>query len=80
MSKFYGMVSGNATQSVTRRGSKFIQTSAQSWEGSIIVRLIDNKGKIFVEISKVDGSKSYVDSSAKCLYWGLLEKLGVNEG
>ena len=80
MAKFYGTISGNAKTTATRRGYKFIQTSAQSWEGSIIVRLNDYNGQICVGIYKVKGSQSYVDSSAETLYFGLLENLGGNEG
>lgn len=41
MATFYGQVFGNAQTSASRQGSKNsgIRTSAQSWNGSIIVEL-----------------------------------------
>lgn len=60
MSKFYGTVDGCESRTcATRCGGKYIRTSAQSWDGSIITRLhYDKTGNLMVEIEVSDDSSS----------------------
>lgn len=52
MSKYYGQVEGAAKTVASRRGFHEIKVSAQSWDGSVIVKLRD---KFPSELEK-DGS------------------------
>ena len=75
MSKFYGQVEGQASTVASRRGSanSGLKVSAQSWEGSVIVRLWENKeGETMVEIEKGEGSTSW---GGDTIYRGKLEDL-----
>lgn len=62
MSEFYGTLQGNRGPA-TRQGSKDsgIHAAAQSWEGSVSVRLFRHweAGDIWCTIRAVDGSHSY---------------------
>lgn len=62
MAKFYGQVSGSANTTATRRGSakSGIKASVQSWDGSVITELNENKdGKTIVSVSFSNDSSSY---------------------
>lgn len=62
MSKFYGQVEGMSSTIATRRGGKFIKTSAQSYDGSIQTRLeYDEQDNLTAEISMCDGTGFYGD-------------------
>ena len=57
MSKFYGQVEGMSSTVATRRGGKFIKTSAQSYDGSIQTRLeYDDQDNLIVEMSMCEGT------------------------
>lgn len=72
MSKFYGQVEGMARTTASRRGSQFINVSAQSWDGSVITRLwYDDNGKLRVSLSVADGSACF----GKQVFSGTLEEL-----
>lgn len=63
MSKFYGTVPGQASTAATRRGSQDIKVTAQSWDGSVIVRLhYNDEGVLMVEVSTDDSSSAYRQS------------------
>lgn len=53
MATFYGQVFGNAQTSASRQGSKNsgIRTSAQSWNGSIIVELQGEEPMVTISVS-----------------------------
>ena len=62
MAKFYGQVSGSANTTATRRGSakSGIKASVQSWDGSVITELNENKdGETIVSVSFSNDSSSY---------------------
>lgn len=62
MAKFYGQVSGSANTTATRRGSakSGIKASVQSWDGSVITELNENKdGETIVSVSFSNESSSY---------------------
>jgi len=62
MSRFYGSVQGNRG-AATRGGSAAsgFKASAQSYDGSVIVELFEDKeGKVVVDIGLNNGSSSYV--------------------
>ena len=62
MAKFYGQVSGSASTTATRRGSakSGIKASVQSWDGSVIIELNENKdGETIVSVSFSNESSSY---------------------
>ena len=62
MSKFYGQVEGMSSTIATRRGGKFIKTSAQSYDGSMQTRLeYDDQDNLIVEITMCDGTGFYGD-------------------
>ena len=62
MSKFYGQVEGMSSTVATRRGGKFIKTSAQSYDGSIQTRLeYNDSDNLMVEMSMCDGTGFYGD-------------------
>lgn len=74
MSMFYGQVSGQASTVASRRGSanSGLKVSAQSWEGSVIVRLWENEGEIMLEIEKAKGSTSW---GGDTIFYGKLKDL-----
>lgn len=63
MSRLYGAIQGSRGPA-TRCGTDEIKVSAQSWEGSVIVRMTEAKNEaeptVRVEIS--DGSSTYGDT------------------
>ena len=62
MSKFYGQVEGMSSTVATRRGGKYIKTSAQSYDGSIQTRLeYDDRDNLIAEISMCEGTGFYGD-------------------
>lgn len=62
MSKFYGQVEGMSSTVATRRGGKFIKTSAQSYDGSIQTKLeYDDQNNLIAEISMCEGTGFYGD-------------------
>lgn len=71
MSAFYGTVVGQAATSATRRGSNFIRTSAQSWDGSVCVVLQYQDGELKVVIETASGSSVYGNT----IFRGTLEEL-----
>lgn len=76
MSRFYGIVEGQASTCATRRGSTFIKTSAQSWDGSVITELEnDENNNLIVKVGVANGSKRYVDT---WLFKGSIEELEKN--
>lgn len=63
MSKFYGQVQGQAQSIASRRGSQYIRVSAQSWDGSVITRMVyDDDDVLKVQIEIDDGSSMYGQS------------------
>lgn len=60
MSTFYGTVEGNRGEA-TRCGSEQsgIRASAQSWNGSVIVRLCHRDGELMVSVATSDVSDCY---------------------
>lgn len=58
MSKFYGVVMGDMSQTnATRRGSNHIKTSAQSFNGSVQTELsYDSDGRLIVTVSVCEGT------------------------
>lgn len=71
MSNFYGTVVGSAATNATRRGSTFIRTSAQSWDGSVMVVLYYADNALNVVIESADGSEVYGSE----LFRGTLDEL-----
>ena len=60
MAKFYGQVFGQAKTEASRRGSRNIKVSAQSWNGSVITTLYYNDNDdLMVNLSISDGSSCY---------------------
>jgi hypothetical protein len=60
MARFYGQVFGQASTEASRRGSRNIKVSAQSWNGSVITTLYYNENDdLMVNIEISDGSSSY---------------------
>ena len=60
MAKFYGQVFGQAKTEASRRGSRDIKVSAQSWNGSVITTLYYNDNDdLMVNLSISDGSSCY---------------------
>lgn len=59
MAAFYGTVKGSAQSEASRQGSTGIRVSAQSWKGSVIVRLsYAQSGELMVEVQTAEGSAS----------------------
>ena len=64
MARFYGAVEGQAQTIATRRGTQDIRVSAQSWDGSIIVRLhYNDNGELVAEVGTSKGSSIYADKN-----------------
>lgn len=74
MSKFYGTVHGDASQTDgTRRGFRSIKVAAQSWDGSLITRMsYDGGGRLMVQLDKSNESSS---CWGKTIFWGTLDEL-----
>ena len=74
MAKFYGQTIGCASTSATRRGSakSGIKSTVQSWEGSVITELNENKdGKIILQVSVSNESSSY----GNLIFTGTIDEL-----
>lgn len=77
MAKFYGTLKGCRGEA-TRLGSALsgIKVSAQSWDGSIIVRMYqvekDGEEKTYCNIGYAEGSSSISD---KTIFEGTIEEL-----
>lgn len=75
MSRFYGQVEGMAETIATRRGSNFIKSSAQSWDGSVITRLsYDENDVLKIQIELSDKS-SFSGGWSIPSFYGTLEEL-----
>jgi len=74
MATFRGRVQGNRGEA-TRNGSKKsgISVTAQSWQGSVQVRLYERDGETMCRITSGAGSQAYPE--AKTIYAGLLRNL-----
>lgn len=73
MSRFYGTVEGQSSTCATRRGSSFIRTSAQSYDGSVITELTYNENEeLIVKIGIAKGSSCYSDET---LFKGTIKQL-----
>lgn len=77
MAAFYGQVKGSGSKAATRIGTydSGLRTSAQSYEGSVIVELTqpedeDGNRRLMVEVSVNSGS----DSRGKTVYYGDLSE------
>lgn len=71
MSQFYGTLESDRGVS-TRAGHKYVVTSAQSWEGSVSVRLVVVKPDVEVSICVGEGSTSHPE---RCIWRGKLKDL-----
>lgn len=60
MSSFYATINADLSRtSATKRGSKYIKTSTQSYNGSVITRMYYNEeDKLMVEIETTETSNS----------------------
>lgn len=80
MAKFYGQVSGSANTVATRRGSanSGIKASVQSWNGSVITELSEDKdGQTIVSVSFSNDSSSYGKEVFKGTISELVAKLSA---
>ena len=59
MSKFYGQVEGMSTTVASRMGNKYIKSSVQSHEGSIIMRLDEFNGETKLTVYHDDETSFY---------------------
>ena len=58
MAKFYGTVKGRSQSLATREGSDMIRSSAQSYNGSVVIELdYDAKGELRVAVGCMEGSQ-----------------------
>ena len=73
MSKFYGTVHGDASQTDgTRRGFRSIKVAAQSWDGSVITSMhYGHDDALMVDLSCSDDSSTYGQS----LFYGTFQEL-----
>lgn len=72
MSKFYGTVHGDASQTDgTRRGFRSIKVAAQSWDGSVITSMHYRVNDLMVGLDFSDGSSTYGQS----LFYGTFQEL-----
>lgn len=73
MSKFYGTVHGDMSQTDgTRRGSRSIKVAAQSWDGSLITSMhYGHDDALMVDLSTSDDSSTYGHS----IFYGTLDEL-----
>jgi len=74
MATFRGMVKGNR-KAATRNGSKKsgINVTAQSWGGSVQIRMYEKNGEIMCEITAGEGSQPYPKGTI--IYNGSLNNL-----
>lgn len=79
MSKFYGTVHGDASQTDgTRRGFRSIQVAAQSWDGSVITRMHYCDNDLMVGLEFADDSSTYGQSLFYGTFQELKDKLAEN--
>ena len=72
MSKFYGTVHGDASQTDgTRRGFRSIKVAAQSWDGSVITSMHYRNNDLMVGLDFSDDSSTYGQS----LFYGTFQEL-----
>lgn len=72
MSKFYGTVHGDASQTDgTRRGFRSIKVAAQSWDGSVITSMHYCNNDLMVGLEFADDSSTYGQS----LFYGTFQEL-----
>lgn len=72
MSKFYGTVHGDASQTGgTRRGFRSIKVAAQSWDGSVITGMHYCGDDLMVDLCFADDSSTYGQS----LFYGTFQEL-----
>lgn len=72
MSKFYGTVHGDASQTDgTRRGFRSIKVAAQSWDGSVITSMHYCNNDLMVGLDFSDDSSTYGQS----LFYGTFQEL-----
>jgi hypothetical protein len=72
MSKFYGTVHGDASQTDgTRRGFRSIEVAAQSWDGSVITSMHYHGNDLMVGLDFSDDSSTYGQS----LFYGTFQEL-----
>ena len=73
MSKFYGTVHGDASQTDgTRRGFRSIKVAAQSYDGSVITSMhYGHNDELMVDLSFSDNSSTYGQS----IFYGTLDEL-----
>lgn len=72
MSKFYGTVHGDASQTDgTRRGFRSIKVAAQSWDGSVITSMHYHGNDLMVGLDFSDDSSTYGQS----LFYGTFQEL-----
>jgi hypothetical protein len=76
MSTFYGQVDGHANTVASRRGTDYIKSSAQSYDGSVITKLnYDSQDVLMVTISLAKGSDFYGDTRELPYFYGTFEQL-----
>lgn len=79
MSKFYGTVHGDASQTDgTRRGFRSIQVAAQSWDGSVITSMHYCDNDLMVNLEFADDSSTYGQSLFYGTFQELKDKLAEN--
>ena len=59
MSRFYGQVEGMSTTVASRMGNKYIKSSVQSHDGSIIMRLDEFNGETKLTVYHDDETSFY---------------------
>lgn len=75
MARFYGQTEGRAQTNATRVGDRYIRTSAQSWDGSVITRLnYSDDGLLMVQINIANSSSTY-DGDGNPYFYGTLDDL-----
>ena len=62
MSRFYGQVEGMSTTVASRMGNKYIKSSVQSHDGSIIMRLDEFNGETKLTVYHDDETSFYGNS------------------
>lgn len=71
MSKLYGQVEGHASTPATRCGSRYIKSSVQSNDGSVITQMQYEEDGLKVGVYINDNSSFY----GNCVFFGSLEEL-----
>ena len=77
MANFYATINADLSRTLaTRRGSKYITTSTQSYNGSIITRMYYNEqDKLMIEIETTETSNSCYGENRYCGTFNQLEEL-----